>query len=168
MLKTVGKIFDKVEAFLKIVCGTLLVSFVILTLVQVIMRYVFNSPLSWSEQLARYMFIWMLMLYMPVIMRHGNNLGFDLIINKLPEKAQNIFWVICESLIAAFAALYCVYSVQLCIRFSKKTLVGLGIKANWVYSAQVVGAALLCLFSLELVINRIIATAGKDGEETSC
>ena len=167
-MKTVGKIFDKVEAFLKIVCGTLLVSFVILTLVQVIMRYVFNSPLSWSEQLARYMFIWMLMLYMPVIMRHGNNLGFDLIINKLPEKAQNIFWVICESLIAAFAALYCVYSVQLCIRFSKKTLVGLGIKANWVYSAQVVGAALLCLFSLELVINRIIATAGKDGEETSC
>ena len=68
------------------------------------------------------------------------------------------------ALIAAFAALYCIYSVQLCIKFSKKTLVGLGIKANWVYSAQIVGAFLLCIFSLELVINRILATARKEDE----
>ena len=163
-MKTVGKAFDRLEAVLKVISGVLLVGFVILTLVQVIMRYVFKNPLSWSEQLARYMFIWMLMLYMPVIMRHGNNLGFDLIINRLSKKAQNIFWIICETLIAAFAALYCIYSVQLCIKFSRKTLVGLGIKANWVYSAQIVGAFLLCIFSLELVINRILATARKEDE----
>ena len=166
-MKIIGKAFDSLEKALKIICGVLLVGFVALTLIQVVMRYVFGNPLSWSEQLARYMFIWMLMLYMPVIMRHGNNLGFDLIINRLSKKAQNVFWIICEMLIAAFAALYCTYSVQLCIKFSRKTLVGLGIKANWVYSAQIVGAALLFLFSLELVINRILKTIGK-GDEKAC
>lgn len=166
-MKIIGKAFDSLEKALKIICGVLLVGFVALTLIQVVMRYVFGNPLSWSEQLARYMFIWMLMLYMPVIMRHGNNLGFDLIINRLSKKAQNVFWIICEMLIAAFAALYCTYSVQLCIKFSRKTLVGLGIKANWVYSAQIVGAALLFLFSLELVINRILKTMGK-GDEKAC
>jgi len=166
-VKIIGKAFDSLEKALKIICGVLLVGFVALTLIQVVMRYVFGNPLSWSEQLARYMFIWMLMLYMPVIMRHGNNLGFDLIINRLSKKAQNVFWIICEMLIAAFAALYCTYSVQLCIKFSRKTLVGLGIKANWVYSAQIVGAALLFLFSLELVINRILKTMGK-GDEKAC
>lgn len=166
-MKIIGKAFDSLEKALKIICGVLLVGFVVLTLIQVVMRYVFGNPLSWSEQLARYMFIWMLMLYMPVIMRHGNNLGFDLIINRLSKKAQNVFWIICEMLIAAFAALYCTYSVQLCIKFSRKTLVGLGIKANWVYSAQIVGAALLFLFSLELVINRILKTMGK-GDEKAC
>lgn len=166
-MKIIGKAFDSLEKALKIICGVLLVGFVVLTLIQVVMRYVFGNPLSWSEQLARYMFIWMLMLYMPVIMRHGNNLGFDLIINRLSKKAQNVFWIICEMLIAAFAALYCTYSVQLCIKFSRKTLVGLGIKANWVYSAQIVGAALLFLFSLELVINRILKAMGK-GDEKAC
>lgn len=166
-MKIIGKAFDSLEKVLKIICGVLLVGFVALTLIQVVMRYVFGNPLSWSEQLARYMFIWMLMLYMPVIMRHGNNLGFDLIINRLSKKAQNVFWIICEMLIAAFAALYCTYSVQLCIKFSRKTLVGLGIKANWVYSAQIVGAALLFLFSLELVINRILKIMGK-GDEKAC
>ena len=57
-MKTVGKAFDRLEAVLKVISGVLLVGFVILTLVQVIMRYVFKNPLSWSEQLARYMFIW--------------------------------------------------------------------------------------------------------------
>lgn len=166
-MKIIGKAFDSLEKVLKIICGVLLVGFVALTLIQVVMRYVFGNPLSWSEQLARYMFIWMLMLYMPVIMRHGNNLGFDLIINRLSKKVQNVFWIICEMLIAAFAALYCTYSVQLCIKFSRKTLVGLGIKANWVYSAQIVGAALLFLFSLELMINRILKTMGK-GDEKAC
>lgn len=163
-MRVVGKAFDALEKFLKGICGLLLVAFTLLTLVQVVMRYVFKMPLSWSEQLARYMFIWMLMLYMPVIMRHGNNLGFDLIISRMSEGAQNIFWIVCEALIGAFAALYCTYSIQLCIKFSRKKLVGLGIKANWVYSAQIVGAFLLFLFSMELVINRIIDTKRKKEE----
>ena len=164
-MKTVGKVFDAVEKVLSAISGTLLVTFTLLTLVQVVMRYVFEMPLSWSEQLSRYLFIWMIMLYMPVIMRHGNNLGFDLIINKLPQKAQDIFWLICETLIGIFAGLYCYYSIQLCIKFSKKVLVGLGIKANWVYSAQIIGAGLLCLFCIELIINRIIAMTKQKKEE---
>jgi len=164
-VKTVGKAFDAVEKVLCALSGTLLVIFTLLTLVQVVLRYVFEMPLSWSEQLARYLFIWMLMLYMPVLMRRGNNLGFDLIISHFSEKAQDIFWLVCESLIAGFAGLYCYYSIQLCIKFSKKVLVGLGIKANWVYSAQIVGAGLLCLFCIELIINRIIAMKNGKKEE---
>lgn len=164
-MKTVGKAFDAVEKVLCALSGTLLVIFTLLTLVQVVLRYVFEMPLSWSEQLARYLFIWMLMLYMPVLMRRGNNLGFDLIISHFSEKAQDIFWLVCETLIAGFAGLYCYYSIQLCIKFSKKVLVGLGIKANWVYSAQIVGAGLLCLFSIELIINRIIAMKNGKKEE---
>ena len=164
-MKTVGKVFDAVEKVLCAASGVLLVIFTLLTLVQVVMRYVFSMPLSWSEQLARYLFIWMLMLYMPVLMRRGNNLGFDLIISRMSARAQDIFWLICEALIAGFAGLYCYYSIQLCIKFSKKMRVGLGIKANWVYSAQIVGAGLLCLFSIELIINRIIAMKKQKKEE---
>ena len=164
-MKTVGKVFDAVEKVLCAASGVLLVTFTLLTLVQVVMRYVFSMPLSWSEQLSRYLFIWMLMLYMPVLMRRGNNLGFDLIISRMSARAQDIFWLICEALIAGFAGLYCYYSIQLCIKFSKKVLVGLGIKANWVYSAQIVGAGLLCLFCIELIINRIIAMKNGKKEE---
>ena len=40
---------------------------------QVIMRYVFHSSLGWSEELARYMFVWLVFIgisYGAKVMRH--------------------------------------------------------------------------------------------------
>ena len=51
-LKAIGKIFDVLEKILKNICGALVVGFTGITLVAVIARYVLNSPIWWSEQLA--------------------------------------------------------------------------------------------------------------------
>ena len=45
-MKTVGKVFDRVELALKWISGLLLVAFTLLTLAQVISRYIFAMPLS--------------------------------------------------------------------------------------------------------------------------
>jgi len=49
------KCMDKLDE-LFLIAGTLAMGFA-LTL-QIIMRYVFNSPLVWSEEFARYIYIW--------------------------------------------------------------------------------------------------------------
>ena len=101
ILKAIGKIFDVLEKILKNICGALVVGFTGITLVAVIARYVLNSPIWWSEQLCRYLFIWMLMLYFPIIVRHEQNLGFDVLVKRLPKKFQDISWLICNMLICA-------------------------------------------------------------------
>ena len=168
-MKTVGKVFDRVELALKWISGLLLVAFTLLTLAQVISRYIFAMPLSWSEQLARYMFIWMLMLYFPIIVRHEQNLGFDVLVKRLPKKFQDISWLICNMLICAFGGFYFAYTVQLCQKFNAahKYLDDIHLPASFMYSSQAVGAALLVLFSLEVVINLFIKIIheNKDGEE---
>lgn len=155
-MKTIKKCFDSIERGLKGASGLLLVAFTALTLVQVAARYLFHAPLSWSEQAARYLFVWMIMLYMPVIMRDGGNLGFDLAVKRLPEQVRDLLWLLCEILICGFATLYCLYSVQLCEKFAGKVMIGLNIKAPWVYSSQIVGAGLLCLFTLEMIVNHLL------------
>lgn len=154
-MKKVSMVFDGLERLLKKICALLLVAFTVLTLAQIVMRYVFSAPLSWSEQAARYLFVWMLMLYMPVVMRDRGNMSFDLLTQKLSARIRDYLWLICEILIGIFGACYCYYSIQLCEKFSHKTMVGLGIPAVWVYSSQIVGAGLLCLFTLEIVIYHI-------------
>lgn len=165
-MSTIKKCFDTVEWGLKGISGLLLVAFTVLTLVQVIARYVFQAPLSWSEQAARYLFVWMIMLYMPVIMRDGGNLGFDLVVKHLPKKVRNGLWLLCEVLICGFAGLYCLYSVQLCERFAGKIMIGLNIKAPWVYASQIAGAGILCLFTLEMIVNHLLRLhRGEEGAE---
>ena len=49
------RIITRVERF---VIATLMAGTVLLTLAQVLFRYVFDHPLEWSEELARYCFVW--------------------------------------------------------------------------------------------------------------
>lgn len=165
-MKTIGKAFDALEKGIKVICGFLAAGFTIMTLISVIARYALSAPIWWSEQFCRYLFIWMLMLYAPIIVRHNKNLGFDLVVAKLPKIVQEITWLISEALIGVFGACYCYYTLQLCEKFSHKIMEGIRIPAPVMYSAQAVCGALLAVFSLELVINHIIALKNnnKEGE----
>lgn len=88
---------------------------------------------------------------------------------RLPKKFQDISWLICNMLICAFGGFYFAYTVQLCQKFNAahKYLDGIHLPASFMYSSQAVGAALLVLFSLEVVINLFIKIIheNKDGEE---
>ena len=103
-MKSIKKIFDAVENVIKAVCCSLVCGFTVMTLISVIARYVLHAPIWWSEQFCRYLFIWMLMMYAPLIVRKGKNLGFDLVVTKLPYMVQEILQLICEILIGLFGA----------------------------------------------------------------
>ena len=47
---------------LRVLVGVMFLTIVILTLVQVFARYVLNSPLLWSEELARLLLVWVVFL----------------------------------------------------------------------------------------------------------
>ncbi|WP_338072016.1 TRAP transporter small permease [Billgrantia bachuensis] len=49
------KVFDNLENY---ICQFLLVFFVILLFVQIVLRNIFNSSLSWGDELATYAFVW--------------------------------------------------------------------------------------------------------------
>lgn len=55
MIKKIGKIINKIEE------NALTISLAIMVVViftNVVMRYIFNNSLSWSEEFARYLFVW--------------------------------------------------------------------------------------------------------------
>ena len=55
---------------------------------QVVLRYVFNNPLTWSEELARYLFIWCAFLGWLVASRRNSHLAMTFVVERLPRSAQ--------------------------------------------------------------------------------
>src|SRR6266446_22865 len=53
----------------QVVIATLMAVITILTLAQVIWRYGLNMPLQWSEEIARYCFVWVTFLGVATLMR---------------------------------------------------------------------------------------------------
>jgi TRAP-type C4-dicarboxylate transport system permease small subunit len=60
---------------------------------QVVLRYVFNNPLTWSEELARYLFIWCAFLGWIVASRRNSHLAMTFVVDRLPRSAQTVLTV---------------------------------------------------------------------------
>ena len=85
-MKRVSKTFDFIEFVIERILIGLMLIFVGIIVVQIVWRYILNSPLTWSEQVSRYLFIWAMLLAIPIVTRKKQDIAFDLLVNKFPEK----------------------------------------------------------------------------------
>lgn len=91
MFKKLGSIYDHFEEIFLVVC---IVIMVVVIFLQVIARYVFNNSLSWTEELARFMFVWISWIGISFGEKKGEHITITLVKDKLKGKARLIFLVI--------------------------------------------------------------------------
>ncbi|WP_459980140.1 TRAP transporter small permease, partial [Paenibacillus sp. YK5] len=65
----------------------------------VVLRYVFNTGLTWSEELSRFLFIWMIFLGSILGLKDNEHLGVDMMVKKLSYKGKKICFVVSNLLI---------------------------------------------------------------------
>lgn len=75
------KRFDRMVEYVIIVIYTIII---VAMFAQVVFRYVVNDPLSWSEELARYMFVWLCYLGAYVAVLRNAHVGVDYLTRLMP------------------------------------------------------------------------------------
>lgn len=73
------KKYDKFLDAINTVTGVLLALLCVIVFVQVIMRYAYGHSLSWSEELTRYMFVWIIYLGVNLGIRGDNQIKIDIL-----------------------------------------------------------------------------------------
>ncbi|MDR2588540.1 MAG: TRAP transporter small permease [Spirochaetales bacterium] len=76
------------NSLIKYVLVVMLAVMFILTTVQVILRYGFNTALSWSEELVRFLFVWATFLGAAIGVREHIHIGVDAVVNLLPASLR--------------------------------------------------------------------------------
>jgi TRAP-type C4-dicarboxylate transport system permease small subunit len=76
---------------------------------QVVSRYVFESPLPWTEELARYSFIWCSFLTASVIVGRGEHFSIDFLLEALSPRPRWMVRIVSISLCLIFALLMIYY-----------------------------------------------------------
>jgi TRAP-type C4-dicarboxylate transport system permease small subunit len=115
---------------------------------QVFFRYVLNDPLTWPEELGRYLFVWIVFLGIPEAYRDGKHLGMDLVTSRLPLSVRRGMALVAEVLIAVFALLSVYASVDLIRLTFDQTAAVLQIPMAFVYLAFTLGFALIILYTV--------------------
>ena len=98
-----GRVFRALELLL----AALLLAMVVMVFGNVVLRYVFNSGITASEELSRYCFVWLTFLGAVVAMRDDAHLGMSNMVELLPRTGK----VVCASLSQVLIVACCVLMV---------------------------------------------------------
>lgn len=111
-MKKVVEFYNKLEAHLLVLS---LAFTTVLIFVQVICRYVFSNSLSWSEELARYIFIWQIWLGTSVSMKENEHITLDMLENKFQGKAKNCLHIFANLVMILFCIFLTKYGYDLIV-----------------------------------------------------
>ena len=79
---------DKYCKLLSVLIAAALALMVVLVFGNVVMRYAFNSGLTVSEELSRWLFVWVTFLGAIVAMNEGAHLGTDMLVSRLSVRGK--------------------------------------------------------------------------------
>lgn len=92
--------------FLFYVCAILMLIMVASVTAQVISRYIFENPFSWTEELSRYTFVWVTFLGMAVAIKNGEHIALDILEKSLKGVSQKTIKLINKLLLLSFASIW--------------------------------------------------------------
>jgi TRAP-type C4-dicarboxylate transport system permease small subunit len=126
----------------------LVLSLTAVTFAQVVTRYVLNDPLIWSEELARYLFVWVSMIGAALAVRNGGHFGLDLLLRRMPAVRPALGPAV--TIVTAFFLLVLLKSgIDETVLASNQFAMTLPMRMEWAYLALPVGAGLM-LFHLAI------------------
>lgn len=80
---------------------------------QVLNRNIFQLPIGWFEELARYSQVYLALLAMELGLRDGSQMSLTVFIDKLPERVGKVAAIIAKGIVVAFSLILCVKSIEL-------------------------------------------------------
>ncbi len=128
---------------------------IIATFVQVIFRYGLESSLSWSEELSRYLFVWIILVGASVATRRRQHIFVEVLVARLRPALRA--WTDLLSVIASmiFFSTFAYVGSLLMLNAWQQYSTALDIRIAWVYAAAPVGAGLSVLHLLAGLLKRL-------------
>ena len=99
----------------------------------VFFRYVLVKPLPWSEDLGRYLMVWIALFGAGVVMQKGGHVAVTVIVDRLPFRLRTGLQIISKLLVLGFALTMGYLGVQLLLHMMPQVSPTLRIRMTWVY-----------------------------------
>jgi TRAP-type C4-dicarboxylate transport system permease small subunit len=131
------------------VTSALVAAIVLITFIQVTLRFGFNSPQAWAEEISRYLFVWISMLGAAVAFSRDTHIRLNSLVELLPRAAQKPLDIL-RRVIDAAVVVFLLYSGTL-VTWNNRSSVFYtlqGVPQVLYYAAVPTGAALMLFYSL--------------------
>lgn len=120
---------------------------------QVITRYLFNFTPSFGEELARYLFVWVVFLSLPLVARYGGHMAIETLTSRVHGATLKFLNIAADIFTIVFLAIMVWYGVLMVQRTSFQTSPAMMIPMSWVYAVIPFGCAVMLLYVILNLVN---------------
>ncbi len=136
----------------------LLVVLVVTTLLQVLSRYVLRQPFDWTEEAARYVFVWLGMIGAGMAARDRAHFFVDLFLEHLPSQLRRTVIILTGLVSSAFLLVVSWAALELAISNQVQDSPVLTLPMSVPYLAIPVGLGLMAVFTVADTVRSIRGT----------
>ncbi len=144
---------------------------VVVILLQVVFRYVFNNALAWPDEAARFLMLWMTGLIAPSAFRRGGFVAIDMVPRALSRNVGLVLAIVLLLLSFAVMAVGLKHgythtmgfggnfeSSSLRLPFDLIGMESVKVKLRYMYGSLLVGVFLLLLVNIELILRVLMGS----------
>ena len=136
------------------VCVVLFAALVLDVMWQVFTRQVLDAPSAWSEELAKYLFIWLGLLGSALVFGERGHVGVELLVQKAPPGLQRVLSLVVQLSILAFALVALVWGGWQVVDIAwDQKVTGLPFAVGQLYLALPICGVLTALYTLYHVVR---------------
>ena len=127
----------------------------IITTLTVFTRYVLNVVPSWSEEIPRYLLVWITYLGAGLAIKFKEHISLDVFFNLMPLRARQVGHLILNGLVAIVAVIMVVYGIGLLQPLGDDMMESIPVTNIWLYLAMPVSGVLMLLYLVQDTWKRV-------------
>ncbi|MCG6204362.1 TRAP transporter large permease subunit [Rhodopseudomonas sp. HC1] len=159
----IGTLEAGLGRLVEIPAAILVVAEIVVLFAGVVSRYVFHSPLIWSDELASILFLWLAMFGAAVAFRRGEHMRMTALVAKATPRSRAFLDLVAICAALAFLLLIAAPATEYAYEESYITTPALSLANSWRAAALPVGTGLMAVFALLRLIRfgdwRLVGTA---------
>ena len=158
---------ENLEEFILMI---LLIAMSCAIMLQIVMRYFFSASLTWTEEFARYCFVWTGMLSLGYCLKRGSMLRIDIVYLSVPK----IFQKILDAIGMVIGILFYGYAFKASLTAVEEAFRGgssspaMQIPMYIIYMSAAIGFGLAILRQIQIIVMTLWGASHRQEEQTNC
>lgn len=161
-MQLIVKWVDRLNQVVSVVVSVMLGVMAILIVAQVFCRFVINYPLHWTEELSRFLMIYVVFLGSALALRHNKLIAIEALAESVKPHIRK--WLKIGVLLVSivFFVILLKQGIDIQSVVSRQTAAGLGIPMSIPYAAIPIGALLMLINAITVIIVTLTSPATEE------
>ncbi len=167
MLKAFDRLLEWITTGVKTVMLVMTGAIFFICIFAVFTRYILNFVPSWSEEVPRYLLVWITYLGAALAVKFKEHISLDVFFNMMPLRMRQVGHILLNGLIAIVATIMVTYGIALISQFKDDLMESIPVTNFWLYLVMPISGALMLLFIIQDTWKAILGLGKKEAPTSS-